>query len=242
MKRHRILRCLVLISVLLTVFSGTSWAQPAEVSGLVLDAEDLTPVAGLTIVLESAAVSLTVTTDAGGYYSFQGIPAGDYELYVSSDEYLKLPKPVTVFENLATVVNLGAIPVEVLDQTQEATSAGTENTAAAQTWKGNWRDDEGVKNKGKLTLNAEFSGKKINGTMTATNTGGCGTLTFPCSGSLSGTDFHLQGKITNQCLGGKLKFVFDGALSPSGTKITGDLESYKGNTHQNHYTFTLNKK
>jgi hypothetical protein len=240
MKRQTISWSLLLMFALPLFFSAVSLAGQGGVSGLVLDANDLTPASNVTVVLQNDAVRVTTTTDMGGIYFFQGLPAGDYELYVSSDDYLRLPKTVTVSADQDAVVDFAAIPVEVLEQSQEALSAGAENTAATGTWKGNWRDDGGSPH-GKLTLNADFSGNKINGAMIVTNTG-CGILTIPCSGTLSDHEFHLVCKITNQCLGGKRRFVLDGILSPSGTKITGDIEDYKGNKHTGHSTFTLRKK
>jgi hypothetical protein len=242
MEQHRIIRSLCLIALFLFSFSGASWAGKAAVSGLVLDADDLMPAAGVTIVLENDATSFTANTDTGGRYFFQGIPAGEYELYIRSAEYLNVPKPIMASEDLCTVVNMGAIPVYMLDQTQEVSSAGTEGATVAQTWKGIWRDDEGVKHRGGLTFKGNFSGNRLRGTMIVTKALKCGTLTLPCSGTLSGNAFHMQVSINKQCSGGKLKFVFDGILSPSGTKITGNIETFRGNQHENHYTFIMRKQ
>jgi hypothetical protein len=241
-ERRRFIRSLCLISLFLFSFSETSWAGKAAVSGLVLDADDLMPAAGVTIVLESDATSFAANTDTGGTYSFQGIPTGEYELYVSSAEYLNVPKPITVSEDLCTVVNMGAIPVEVLDQIQEASSTGSEDASVAQTWKGTWRDDEGVKHRGGMALKVNLSGKRFRGTATVTKAPNCGTYTVPCSGTLSGNAFHMQVNINKPCSEGKFKLVFDGTLSPSGTKITGNFESFRGNRHENHYTFILRKQ
>jgi hypothetical protein len=240
MKRHRVIRSLCLISLLLFSFAGVSWAEPAGVSGLVLDADDLTPVSGVTIVLENDAASYSAITDTGGVYFFQGIPAGDYELYVRSDDYLRLPKTVTVSVDQDAVVDFAAIPVEVLEQSQEALSAGAENTAATETWKGNWRDHNGTDH-GKLTLQARISGHKINGTLTAANTT-CGSVTIPSTGTLKENEVHLQGTLTNKCLGGKLDFEFEGTVLPTGVKMKGTYEAHKGTKSKFYGTFTLNKK
>jgi hypothetical protein len=242
MERHRVIVGLCLIASFLFTCSGASWAGQSAVSGLVLDAEDLMPAAGVTIVLENGATSFTTSTDTGGRYLFQGIPPGEYTLHVSSPEYLNVPKPITVSEDLCTTVDLGAIPVDVLDQIQEESSAGTEDTTAVQTWKGTWRDDEGVRHRGGLTLKANFSGDRFRGTMTVTKALKCGTLSLPCAGSLSGNQLHLQISMNKRCSGGKLKLIFDGTLSPSGTKITGTMDSFKGRQHENHYTFVIRKQ
>jgi hypothetical protein len=242
MERRRFIRSLCLISLFLFSFSETSWAGKAAVSGLVLDADNLMPAAGVTIVLENHTTSFTANTDTVGRYFFQSIPAGEYELYVSSAEYLNVPKPIVVSEDLCTVVNVGAIPVEVLDQIHEASSAGTEDATVAQTWKGSWRDDVGVKHRGGMTLKVNLSGNRFRGTATVTKAPNCGTYTVPCSGTLSGNAFHMQVNINKPCSGGKVKLVFDGILSPSGSKITGNFESFRGNQHENHYTFIMRKQ
>jgi hypothetical protein len=210
MERHRVIAGLCLIASFLFSFSGASWAGQSAVSGLVLDADDLMPAAGVTIVLENDATSFATSTDTGGRYLLQGIPPGEYALHVSNPEYLNVLKPIMVSEDMCTTVNLGAIPVDVLDQIQEESSAGKEDTTAVQTWKGTWRDDEGERHRGGLTLKANFSGNRFSGTMIVTKALKCGTLTLPCSGKLSGNEFHLQVSMNKRCSGGKLKLIFDG--------------------------------
>jgi hypothetical protein len=239
---HRIIRSIGVVLILISFATGLSVAGQGDLMGLVVDAENLAPISALPVILENDSISYSTTTDIEGNYAFQNIPDGIYDVYVGDDEYIKLPKEVSICANETAIVNLAAIALDLLSQDRRPTQAASEDTAGFQTWKGNWRDSEGLES-GSLILNAQISRTKIKGSMTATRTVGCGTLKIPCSGTISDRDVHIQGSSTNPCLGGgKRKFVFVGILSPKGTRLTGTYGIHRGKVRVADGTFSLRRK
>lgn len=70
----------------------------AEVSGVVLNASDNTPVTGATIMIRD--LNLNVSTDEDGYYLLSDVPAGSFKVSCYARGY-KVPadSPLTVTEN-----------------------------------------------------------------------------------------------------------------------------------------------
>jgi hypothetical protein len=83
--------------------------QLYTVSGQVIDT-DGTPEPGATITLQAAAFTLTATTDAGGFYSFPGVPAGTYTAIAAVGRCKGVTETLVVSGNATLDFTLGDVP------------------------------------------------------------------------------------------------------------------------------------
>jgi hypothetical protein len=236
MKSSR-MSCGLALLVAVVVFSaGVTMADQGNISGLILNANGLSPVADLLVVLENGSGVHSTTTDENGLYLLEDIAPGNYQIQVSGSKYLTLLREVTLGPNETIIVNFAAISGDIADINPSGIQYPAEDAAAAQTWKGRWRETKpNAGLTGAMILAARVSGGTINGTMTVRGTNN-GTLKFPCTGTISGRTVLLQGKI------GQTKFVAKGTLSSSRTKLTGTYDVYNRQKRTGHGTYVLNKQ
>ena len=99
------------VAVIFFIAAGTGWGSvTGSISGVVHDSSGaLIPAAEVVALNTQTGVKWTVTTDAQGFYSFQALPVGDYEVDVSKsgfNGYRQTGLALTVNAALAVDVTL----------------------------------------------------------------------------------------------------------------------------------------
>jgi outer membrane receptor protein involved in Fe transport len=144
MKRKR-LACCFLTAVLMLIFTTTGWgAVTGKISGLILDAENNSPLIGANVLIEGT--TLGAATDQSGNYTIINIPPGVYSMRISMMGYQEtLVEQVRVKIDLTTTIDIELSPrviesgevVTVIaeralvqrDQTSSIASVGAEDIA-----------------------------------------------------------------------------------------------------------------
>lgn len=87
-------------------------AQQASISGIIQSENDILPYATIEIPQEN----LSTTTDENGYYTFENLSAGTYQLQVSYVGYMPLKSKVMLGEEEKLTLNLNIIPNAALSE------------------------------------------------------------------------------------------------------------------------------
>ena len=108
---RRSLRHLGTALTLLALFAGQeTWALASVTGGLtgsVLDAETLAPIAGVQVTATSPSQTATVTTDAAGHFGFLTLSPDTYTVTASKDGYQSTSVPgQTVFADTVQIVSV----------------------------------------------------------------------------------------------------------------------------------------
>ena len=111
--------------VLLALCCGLSLAQTQSVTGTVTSTIDSTAIAGARVSLQGGATVSTVLTDAGGAFTFGGVPTGNYSLSAERTGYLAEEQGRGVANAFASVTGQGKPAPVAMRLTPAATIIGS---------------------------------------------------------------------------------------------------------------------
>jgi hypothetical protein len=222
--------------VLWLALGSTAFADPESLSGTVVSAKDLTPIAGITMALENTSTKLTTTTDINGNYVFDNLPEEHFKLYIHDNRYISLEQSVTIPSDNPTSMTIVAIPIDILCQEQVQSYYDAAAATISGKWVGKWRSYYG--SSGSIRISLSKNGSKLNGTLTVTNTD-CGTMSAPLTGSINGD--HFSGKALTHCRDSSVRLRVKGTLT--GPKdMTGNYWNNVDGSLYDSGTYTAKKK